>query len=64
MDLRGWRGGDNGPALVISSRGAPDPRDNQPITNGRSRCAADNTAGSTVTKSHSADELREGAAID
>ncbi|MFC7590335.1 hypothetical protein ACFQYP_46545 [Nonomuraea antimicrobica] len=64
MDRRGWRGGDNGPALVMSSSGAPDPRDSQPMTNGRPRCAADSTAGSTVTKSHSADEHREGAAID
>ncbi len=60
---RGDRGGVSGPALVISSSGAPDPRDNQPMTKGRSRCAADSTAGSTFTKSHSADDVREGAVI-
>ena len=60
---RGWRGGVSGPALVMSSSGAPEPRESQPMTNGRLRWAADSTAGSTVTKSHSADELREGAVI-
>ena len=37
----------SGPALVISSSGAPPPRENQPVTNGRRFCAASSTAGST-----------------
>ncbi len=38
----------SGPALVISSRGAPPPRDSQPAMNGR-RCAiAFSAAGSTA----------------
>src|SRR5690606_37381582 len=63
-ERRGCRGGESGPAFVISSSGAPEPRESQPMTNGLPRAAADSAAGSTVTKSHSADELREGAAID
>ncbi len=40
-------GSGSGPALVISSRGAPLPRDSQPATNGRRCCAAFSTAGRT-----------------
>ncbi|MFD0656027.1 hypothetical protein [Thermocatellispora tengchongensis] len=60
---RGGRGGVSGPAFVISSSGVPEPRDSHPMTNARSRCAADSTAGRIVTKSHSADDVRDGAVI-
>ncbi len=40
-------GSGSGPALVISSSGAPPPRDSHPATNGRRCSAAFSTAGST-----------------
>ncbi len=53
----------HGPAFVISSSGAPPPRDSQPITNGSPRCAALSTAGRTATKSASADLAHAGEGI-
>jgi hypothetical protein len=55
--------GVSGPALVMSSSGAPPPRDIQATTNGRPPCAADSTAGRTPTKSRSAEGPRGGDRI-
>ena len=53
----------SGPALVISSSGAPPPRESQPMTNGLSRRAAERIAGRIAMKSCSAELARPGEVI-
>ncbi len=59
----GWPGAAMPPALVISSSGAPPPRESQPATKGWPRSAALSTAGSTATKSDSGEAGPSAAVI-
>src|SRR6266542_3387622 len=53
----------SGPVLLMSSSGAPPPRESQPITNRSPRWAALRAAGRTETKSSSAELARAGTGI-